>query len=93
MKELAVFFFVIASILGLIRSWMTFNLDRIILNNPPKSFIGFFIHDLGNNYDLLIEPIFKKFDSEMANNYKCRVNMVTYMIYLALILAIVCCII
>lgn len=89
MKELALIFFIVSSILVLIRSWMTFNLDRIVMNIAPKSFIGYFFHDIGNNYDIMIEPICKKLENQKADNYRIKVNLITYFIYFGFALAII----
>lgn len=92
MNELAVLFFVISSLLVMFRSWMTFNLDRIALDKAPKSLLGFFIEDFYNNYDMIIEPIFKNYENKKADNYRIKVNLVTYLIYFGFLLAIFCAI-
>jgi len=84
---LALLFFIGASLLGLIRAWMSYNLENAVVGENAISFIRYFLRHLDESV-MDITPDHEKYTDKKIEDRRKNLNRITYTIYVFYFLSI-----
>ncbi len=85
---IALLLFVGASILGLSRAWMSYNLENAVVGKSAISFTRYFFRHLDESV-MDIRPNREKYEDKKIDNKRKNLNKLTYTIYVLYLLSIV----
>lgn len=84
----ALVFFVLASLLGLRRAWIAFNLDNALTGGKEISFTRYFFKYLDASVMQTV-PLREKYDNKKIEINRIKLNRLTYTIYLIYLCAVI----
>lgn len=79
--------FILASLLGIRRAWLAFNLENLSVGKSEIPLFKYFINYIDHSV-IWIEPILEKYNDPVLEKKRKQHNRLTYLIYILLVLAI-----